>query len=108
MIRFFLAGLLGCIVLVAGDGSARAATVEVERIDLNTASKSQLERLPGIGEELARRIIERRVRRPFRRVVELLRIQGIGRRTYFRLRDRVHTGPVARTLSAGSAPNLAP
>jgi len=45
------------------------------RINLNTATKQQLESLPGIGPALAARIIENR---PFSSVADLHRVPGIG------------------------------
>jgi competence protein ComEA len=97
MIRFILAGLLGAILAcaateVAAEVQPRSG-VSSERLELNSASLAQLSRLPGIGDSLARRIVERRIARPFRRRVELLRIPGIGRRTYFRLRHLVRVEP---------------
>lgn len=44
-------------------------------LDPNTASRDDLMRLPGVGETLANRIIEQR---PYRRVVDLLEVDGIG------------------------------
>jgi len=44
-------------------------------IDPNTASRDDLMRLPGVGEALANRIIEHR---PYKRVVDLLEVDGIG------------------------------
>jgi len=44
-------------------------------LDPNTASRDDLMRLPGVGETLANRIIEHR---PYRRVVDLLEVEGIG------------------------------
>lgn len=46
-------------------------------VDLNRAPAAELEALPGIGPALARRIVEGR---PYRDVVELRRVPGIGPR----------------------------
>ena len=47
-------------------------------IDINTASQSELDSLPGIGEVYAKRIIEGR---PYRSVDDLKRVKGIGGKT---------------------------
>ena len=64
-----------------------AQTQEV--LDLNSATEQQLTTLPGIGPEKARAIIARRERRPFERIEEILRVKGIGRATFRRLRSRI-------------------
>jgi competence ComEA-like helix-hairpin-helix protein len=69
-------------------------------IDLNRATKSQLDVLPGIGPVLAGRIIEYRQRQGgFHNVSELRAVTGIGPKRYASLRDLVvvgspHTGAV--------------
>lgn len=62
-------------------------------IDLNTATARQLMVLPGIGRHRARRIVLMRERKPFRRTSELLKIRGIGRKLYHRLRPFVEVVP---------------
>jgi len=55
-------------------------------IDLNTAARDDLMKLPGIGEMLANRIIESR---PFRSVDQLGKVPGIGPVTVERIRPHV-------------------
>lgn len=60
------------------------------RVDLNQASLSDLEALPGIGPKLAQRVIEfRNERGPFRNVEDLREVKGIGRKKFDRLRPHV-------------------
>jgi competence protein ComEA len=59
-------------------------------VNLNTASGDELERLPGIGPSRARAILELRARlKRFARIEDLMRVKGIGRATYRRLRPLV-------------------
>ena len=69
-----------------------AALAAAGRIDVNAAGRAELERLPGIGRSLARRIVaERRARGTFLAPEELARVPGIGPRTIAALRDRLTT-----------------
>ena len=62
-------------------------------IDLNSADIRQLSALPGIGEELARRILDYRAYYgPFLRPEELLNVDGIGQATLEAVLDYVITG----------------
>jgi competence ComEA-like helix-hairpin-helix protein len=59
-------------------------------VNLNTASAEELERLPGIGEMTARKIIEYRVQNgPFRRPEEIIIIEGFSERKYRAIADLV-------------------
>ncbi|MBI4003908.1 MAG: helix-hairpin-helix domain-containing protein [Candidatus Omnitrophica bacterium] len=67
-----------------------AALVAARQVDVNTASVAELERLPGVGPTLARRIVDdRTVHGPFQRPEELQRVKGIGPQTYAGLKDHV-------------------
>lgn len=59
-------------------------------VNLNTATQQELERIPGIGPVLAQRILRYRAQYgAFRRIEELMLIQGIGPRTFELLKPYV-------------------
>ncbi|MGB5695624.1 MAG: helix-hairpin-helix domain-containing protein [Polyangiales bacterium] len=59
------------------------------RININEAGPEELTRLPGIGPTRAQAIIVEREKRRFRRVEDILRVPGIGRKTFGRIRDSI-------------------
>lgn len=61
-------------------------------VDLNSASREDLMRLPRVGEALANRIIERR---PYRRLTDLLEVEGIGPSTYRHLKPMLRLDAAA-------------
>jgi competence protein ComEA len=62
-------------------------------INVNAASVSELQRLPGVGPVLAQRIIECREENPFATVEDLRRVPRIGVKTLDALRKFVTVGP---------------
>ncbi|MCH8962717.1 MAG: helix-hairpin-helix domain-containing protein, partial [Bacteroidetes bacterium] len=62
------------------------AALPAASINLNTATASELQRLPRIGPKLAARILAlREAHGPFRRVQDLVQVRGIGKKTLARL-----------------------
>ena len=114
-VRFLFAALLSFLLVLyaglrlippaeePGPPADRAFVIELEIVpvefaerrplDLNSATAAELDRLPGIGPELARRIVAyREVHGPFAAVEDLLRVEGIGPVTLERIRDLVTVG----------------
>ena len=66
------------------------ALAQARQIDVNAADVTQLQRLPGIGPTLARRIVDdREAHGPFQSVEELSRVKGIGPKTLSTFQDYV-------------------
>ena len=75
----------------AQKGKEKDATVPV--IDINQASEEDFAKLPGVGPELARRIVAFREKHgPFRRVEDLLVIRGIGHKKWRKIRPYLRVG----------------
>ena len=63
---------------------------ESPKIDLNTATLSQLDSLPGIGPVIAERILELREKSgPYKRIEDLMNIRGIGEKKFLKLKDLI-------------------
>ena len=56
------------------------------RLNPNSATIEQWELLPGIGPTVAARIVEYVKKHPIRQLAQLMRVKGIGRKTYDKMR----------------------
>ena len=86
--------LLTLFAFAAGTAAAATEddgkTVPAGPVNLNRASAEQLTTIPGIGEAMARRIIEwRKQNGPFRRVEDLMKVKGIGEKSLEKMRPHV-------------------
>ena len=92
-------------------GGCRGRLVEIDRagprtaefqVDLNEADWPELVVLPGIGETLARRIVDsRRQEGPFVDHEDLKRVRGIGPKTLDRVRPYLRPMPEHRAVVVG-------
>ncbi len=70
-------------------------------VNLNTATVAQLQLLPGVGPATAAKIVAYRERRPFRSILHLMRVRGIGRTRFEAMRPYLSVEG-ATTLRAAS------
>ena len=78
---------------VAVDTLAASAADLSGRLDINRATASELDALPGVGPVLAARILDHRAHYgAFRELNELRAVRGIGPKLFARLKDRIRIG----------------
>jgi competence protein ComEA len=59
-------------------------------VNINTAGATELQQLPGVGERTAARIVEYRQKNgPFKKIEELMNVQGIGEKSFLKLRTQL-------------------
>jgi competence protein ComEA len=67
-----------------------APSDNTELININTATKEELDSLPGIGPTIAQRIIDYRdANGPFSRIEDIMNVSGIGPSTYDQIKDLI-------------------
>ncbi len=93
LVVFMLAAALAQAAGQKEDRQAAKATVS-SPVNLNTANMSQLESLPGIGPKTAERIIEYREKAGgFKKIEELMNVQGVGEKSFLKLKDLITVTP---------------
>ena len=70
-------------------GQGKEALPADFRLNPNTAARDDLDKLPGIGETFADRIIEAREDAPFEKPEDLMRVPGIKQKTLEKFRDHL-------------------
>ena len=67
-------------------------------VNLNTATLAELVALPGVGAKTAARIVDYRQKKgPFKKIEELMNVQGIGEKSFLKLKPQI-------TVAANAAP----
>lgn len=104
-----LSGLLATAAWCVLHGEFRGGLVELERagaksarfeVDINSADWPELLQLPAIGETLAKRIVEsRQTDGPFRDHKDLMRVRGIGPKTFSTIQPYLRPMPEAGAMA---------
>ena len=106
--RPFVIALVLALAILAGI-AAQGAKAPAAPVNINRASLLELMQLPGVGPSRAEAIVQHRNQHPFRRTADLLRIKGLGRHTFIRLKPfvtvEVPAPPAATSAPEPAAPN---
>ncbi len=72
------------------------APAPAQTVNVNTATAQQLEGVPGIGPSMAQRIVTYREKNgPFKKLEDLMNVQGIGEKSFLKLRPYLSLTPQA-------------
>jgi len=92
--RINLAALLKDGQQIDVPGIVSSSHVNAGRVNINIASVSEFETLPGIGPTMAQAIVDYRIQNgPFLGIQDILNVPGIGQATYERIKDYLTVGP---------------
>jgi comEA protein len=81
---------LTLLPLIAQQAGAKGGE---QKININTASLDELQKLPRVGPQVAQRIIDyRKEHGNFRKIEEIMKVRGIGERTFNQLKDLITVG----------------
>jgi competence protein ComEA len=78
---------------LADESQEKAASTSELRVDINTADVKELTKLPGLGEQMAKRIVAYREENgPFEKAEELMNVRGIGEKSFLKLQPHLTVG----------------
>jgi len=62
----------------------------VRPININTATRTELIQIPGVGEKMADRIVAfRKANGPFKRIEEIMNVRGMGEKTFLSIKHHL-------------------
>jgi competence protein ComEA len=90
MLNHRLLMVVSILFIICQISVIRATADDVEKININTATAEGLVQLNGVGPKYAARIIEYREKwGPFKTPEDLMRVKGIGQKTFEKNREMI-------------------
>jgi comEA protein len=69
-----------------------------KKVNINTASLDELQKLPRIGPQIAQRIVDFREKNgKFKKIEEIMKVKGIGESLFDKIKDLITVGEKATT-----------
>jgi competence protein ComEA len=103
MKKFMFTGLVLSLILGLAFSSALSLQVQQaqetseKKININTASSTELQKLPRIGPKIAQRIIDfRNQNGNFKNIEEIIKVRGIGEKVFKQIKDMITVGEEAK------------
>ncbi len=91
--RALALGLAALVVALSFAPAYAQSTAPKAKININTAPASELESLPRVGPKVAQRIVDFRTKNgSFKKVEEIMKVQGIGEKIFEQIKDLITVG----------------
>jgi comEA protein len=86
-------GLAAAVLVFSLAAAYAQSTTPKTKVNINTATASELETLPRVGPKIAQRIIDFRTKNGnFKKVEEIMKVQGIGEKVFEEIKDLITVG----------------
>ena len=86
-------GLAAAVFVFALSAAYAQTAAPKAKVNINTATASELETLPRVGPKVAQRIIDFRTKNGnFKKVEEIMKVQGIGEKVFDDIKDLITVG----------------
>lgn len=86
-------GLAFCLSLLPLLSFQAGAKAGGEKININTASLDELQKLPRVGPQIAQRILDyRKENGNFKKIEDIMKVRGIGEKVFGQLKDMITVG----------------
>lgn len=73
----------------ADETSHAASSVQTKKININTADLYELTSIPSVGEKTAQKIIDYREKKKFKKIEDIMNIEGIGENKFKNMKDYI-------------------
>lgn len=73
----------------ADETSQAANSVQTKKININTADLYELTSIPSVGEKTAQKIIDYREKKKFKKIEDIMNIEGIGENKFKNMKDYI-------------------
>ncbi len=92
--------VLSLVVLAMAVLTVPVWALDTGKININTASESELTQLTGVGPKTAASIITYREEiSPFQTIEDLMKVKGIGEKTFEKIKDRITVGEIGKGMA---------
>lgn len=88
--------LIGLVLALVVSPIVSAQATAGGKVNINTASLEELQKLPRIGPQIAQRILDyRKENGSFKRIEDMLKVRGVGEKMFEQLKDLITVGEAA-------------